>query len=198
VKKLARYTGLSEKYIEHTNLRINIHRFCKELLRDEFLTVGRLDSRYTGFDRDAAGETHEIDPAMAATLGPYGSTMNDYLRRELEFDLDVPYEIIKSLYETWKYDTFSNQYVNMAENLRKAFQYHPGLKVIVCNGYFDLATPYLATEYTFDHIELPAEQQKNISMTYYEAGHMMYLHIPSLEKLKKDLQAFVQNAVPAG
>ena len=193
-KKLARYSGLSEDYLERSNLRINIHRFCKELRRDEGLVVGRLDSRYTGFDRDAAGEYYELDPSHTASLGAYSGAMNDYLRRSLEFDLDVPYEILTSLYQTWKYDTFQNQYVNTAEHLRKGFQYHPGLKVIVLNGYFDLATPYLATQYTFDHIELPPEQRKNISMKYYEAGHMMYLHIPSLKQLKKDLEEFIRSS----
>ncbi len=196
-KKLARYTGLSEEYIERTNLRINIHRFCKELLREQGLTIGRLDSRYTGFDRDAVGETHEIDPSYSAILGPYSSAMYDYLVRELDFDLEIPYEVLKSLYESWKYEPYQNQYVNTGENLRNAFQLHPGLRVIVCNGFFDLATPYLATQYTFDHIELPEQQRSQIQMTYYEAGHMMYLHIPSLGQLRTDLVQFIRESLPA-
>lgn len=195
IKKLARYSGLSEDYIDRTNLRINIHRFCKELRRDEGITVGRLDSRYIGTDRDSVGDMPEVDPSYAAILGPYTSTLNDYLRSDLEFELDLPYEILTSLYMTWKYETHQNQYVNVAETLRKAFQLNPALKVIVANGYYDLATPYKATEYTFSHIELPPEQRSNISMTYYEAGHMMYLHIPSLKKLKKDLDTFIDSAV---
>jgi carboxypeptidase C (cathepsin A) len=195
VKKLARYSGLSEDYIDRTNLRINIHRFCKELRRDEGITIGRLDTRYTGIDRDSAGEFNEMDPSYAAILGPYTSTMNDYLRSELEFELDVPYEILKSLYMNWNYDTYQNHYVNVGETLRQGFQLNPDMKVIVCNGYYDLATPYKATEYTFNHIELPKEQRANVSMEYYEAGHMMYLHIPSLKKLKKDLDSFIAGAV---
>jgi carboxypeptidase C (cathepsin A) len=194
INKLVRLTGLTRQYIERTNLRINIHRYCKELLRDQGITIGRLDSRHKGFDRDAAGETHEIDPSYAATLGSFTATMYDYLRRDLGYETDLPYEILKSLYQSWKYDNYQNQYVNTAEDLRRGFQLHPGLKVIVCNGYFDLATPFLATEYTFKHIPLPREQQENIEMKYYSAGHMMYLHKPSLEKLSEDLHQFIKKA----
>jgi carboxypeptidase C (cathepsin A) len=192
--KLARYTGLSVDYILRTDLRIHIHRFCKELRRDEGLVVGRLDSRITGFDRDSAGELPEADPSYSAIHGPYGSALNDYVRRELDFEFDLPYEILAPIYLNWKYGEYENRYLNVAENLRQAFQLHPALKVIVCNGYFDMATPYLATEYTFDHIELPAEQRRNISMAYYQAGHMMYIHRPSLEKLKGDLAGFIDSA----
>jgi len=195
IHQLMRLTGLSRQYIEGTNLRINIHRFCKELLRDQGVTIGRLDSRYKGFDRDTVGETHEIDPSYAAILGPYTATMYDYLRRELNYETDLPYEILKSLYQSWKYENYQNQYVNTAEDLRLGFQLHPGLKAIVCNGYFDLATPFLATEYTFNHIPLPKEQQENIKMTYYEAGHMMYSHKPSLKKLSEDLHTFINNSI---
>ncbi len=194
-EKLARLTGLSEDYIKRTDLRINIHRFCKELLRDESVTIGRLDSRFKGFDRDAVGETHELDPSYAAILGPYTATMYDYLRRVLEYETDLPYEILKSLYQSWKFENYQNHYVNTAEDLRRGFQLHPGLKVIVCNGYYDLATPFLATEYTFKHIQLPEAQQNNIRMTYYPSGHMMYLHQPSLAQLSKDLHGFIQEAI---
>ena len=195
IDMLSRLTGLSKTYIEGTNLRINIHRFCKELLRDEGLTIGRLDSRYQGFDRDDVGEIHEIDPSYAAILGPYTATMYDYLRKDLGYETDLPYEILKSLYQSWKFENYQNHYVNTGKDLRLGFQLHPGLKVIVCNGYFDLATPFLATEYTFKHIPLPEEQQKNIQMTYYEAGHMMYLHKPSLRELSTDLRRFIEEAL---
>jgi len=195
INQLVHLTGLSKQYVEGTNLRINIHRFCKELLRDEGTTIGRLDSRYKGFDRDNVGETHEIDPSYAAILGPYTAAMYHYLRRDLEYETDLPYEILKSLYESWKYENYQNHYVNTAKDLRLGFQLHPDLKVIVCNGYFDLATPMLATEYTFKHIPLPETQQKNIKMTYYEAGHMIYLHKPSLKQLTNDLHTFIADAI---
>lgn len=194
VNKLIRLTGLSKQYIDGTNLRINIHRFCKELLRDQGVTIGRLDSRFKGFDRDAVGEIHEFDPSYAAILGPYTATMYDYLRRDLGYETDLPYEILKSLYQSWKYEDYQNQYVNTAEDLRRGFQLHPGLRVLVCNGYYDLATPFLATEYTFNHIPLPKEQQDHIKMMYYESGHMMYLHKPSLQKISKDLHQFIEDS----
>ncbi len=191
ITKLSRLTGLSFDYIVGSNLRIRIDRFCKELLRNSGHTIGRLDSRYKGFDIDRVGEKFEFDPSYAATLGPYTATMYDYIRNDLGYETDLPYEILKSLYQTWKFDVYQNQYVNTAHDLRQAFQLQPGLKVIVCNGYFDLATPFLATEYTFNHISLPKAQQENVKMTYYQAGHMMYLHIPSLTQLSKDLLQFI-------
>ncbi len=194
IEKLAYFTGLSKDYIDRTNLRINIHRFTKELRRSEGITVGRLDSRYTGFDKDGVGEYYEGDPSYNAILGPYTATLYDYVRRELGVELDRHYEILQSLYQTWKYDKHQNQFVNTGEQLRTAFQLNPALKVIVCNGYFDLATPYFATRYTFDHIELPAKLQKNIQMTYYRSGHMMYTHKPSLEQVTKDLKKFIRQA----
>jgi len=193
-RQLARFTGLSVEYIHQTNLRIDIHRFCRELRRKDGLTVGRLDSRYTGFSRDDAAEVSESDPSYNAILGPYTATLYDYLRGALKFELDRHYEILSNLYETWKYDTYQNQYVNTAENLRIAFQLNPALKVIVCNGYFDLATPYFATEYTFNHIELPETQRKNIRMAYYESGHMMYAKKKSLIQVTQDLKQFIEDA----
>ncbi len=194
VNKLYNYTGLTKEYIERTDLRINIHRFCKELRRDESLTVGRIDSRYTGYDRDAAGEYPERDPSMGATGGAYSATLKDYVRRELGFEMDIPYNILANLYRDWKYDRCENQYVNMAEELRKTMVTNPFMKIFVANGYYDLATPYFATEYTFNHLGIPAELQGNISMGYYESGHMMYVHMPSLVKIKNDLAEFVDQA----
>ncbi len=195
-QKLARYTGLSPEYVARTNLRINIHRFCKELLREQRRTVGRLDTRYIGIDRDAAGEYFEGDPSYAAILGAYTSTFNDYIRRDLEFESDLPYEILSfKVFPAWQYAQNQNSFVNVAETLRKAMTMNPALKVHVANGYYDLATPYLATRYTFEHLELDSSLQGNISMSFYEAGHMMYVHLPSLAKMKETLVAFLQDAL---
>ena len=197
VEKLARYTGLSPAFIERANLRITIYRFVKELLRDQGRTVGRIDSRFTGADRDAAGELFEYDPSMAVTLGAYSAALNAYVRRELEYASDLPYEILANLYENWGYDKHQNQFLNVAETLRSAMNKNRFLKVFVANGYYDLATPYYATEYTFNHLGIDAELQRNISMAYYDAGHMMYIHEPSLARLKQDLAGFVDATLGA-
>jgi carboxypeptidase C (cathepsin A) len=196
IAKLARYTGLSPEYIEKTNSRIEIFRFTKELLREQGLTVGRLDTRFTGIDKDTAGETFEFDPSYAAIQGPYTAVLNDYLRRDLAFEFDIPYEILKGLYQNWSYSDFENKFVDVAETLRQAMSINPHLKILVANGYYDLATPYLATRYTFNHLGLDASLEQNYEMTYYEAGHMMYVHQPSMAQLKEDLARFVETAVP--
>ena len=193
--RLARYTGLSVEYIERTDLRINIFRFTKELLRGQAKTVGRLDSRFKGVDRDAAGETFEFDPSMAAIMGPYTAMFNDYVRSELKFESDLPYEILTEKVSPWSYAQHENMYVNVAETLRKAISTNPHLRVFVANGYFDLATPYFATEYTFNHLGLDPDLRQNIGMGYYDAGHMMYVHRPSLERLTKDITAFIETTL---
>jgi carboxypeptidase C (cathepsin A) len=194
-QELARLTGLSLSYVEGTNLRINIHRFVKELLRDQRRTVGRLDSRFKGIDRDAVGEAHEYDPSLTNVLGPYAAAFNDYVRRALKFESDLPYEILNSKVWPWRFD-HDNQYIQVGETLRHAMTLNPFLKVFVANGYYDLATPHFATEYTFNHLGLDPDLQANITMHDYEAGHMMYVHLPSLAQLHADLSAFVQSAVP--
>jgi carboxypeptidase C (cathepsin A) len=196
IQRLACYSGLTTDYIDRTDLRINIFRFTKELLRSECQTVGRLDSRFKGVDRDAAGELFEFDPSMAAIMGPYTAALNDYVRSELGFESDLPYEILNPRVNPWNYDQYENQYVNVAETLRHAMTTNPFLRVFVANGYYDLATPFFATEYTFNHLGLDVNLQKNISMSYYEAGHMMYVHQPSLNQLNQDLTRFIKTALP--
>jgi carboxypeptidase C (cathepsin A) len=195
-QKLARYTGLSLDYIERTGLRINIFRFVKELLRRERRTVGRLDSRFTGIDRDAAGESFEYDPSYTNILGPYTSMFNHYVRSILNFESDLPYEILNPRVWPWSYAEHENRFVEVAETLRKAATINPFMRIFVANGYFDLATPYFATRYTFNHLSLDPALQGSISMADYEAGHMMYIHLPSLEKLKADLANFIQSSLP--
>ncbi len=196
IETLAGYTGLSEDYLDRVDIRIEIMRFIKELLRDRRRTVGRLDGRFTGIDRDSGGETSEFDPSMAAIMGPYSAALNDYVRSELNYESDLPYEILNFRTNmAWSYADHENRYVEVTESLRKAICGNPHLKVFVANGYFDLATPYFATEYTFSHLGLDPSLQANISMGYYEAGHMMYVHEESLARLKTDLAAFIKNAL---
>ena len=193
--RVARYTGLSPEYVERTNLRINISRFVKELMRDQRQTVGRLDSRFKGIDRDAAGERYDYDPSYAAIQGPYTGALGAYLRGDLGYENDIPYEILTDRVRPWSYAEFENRYVNTAEDLREAMTQNPNLRVFVASGYYDLATPYFATEYTFDHLAFDPGYTSRVTTEYYEAGHMMYVHIPSLEKLKRDLDAFLSASV---
>lgn len=196
-ERLARYTGLSAEYVARANLRVQIFRFTKELLRDQRRTVGRLDSRFVGVDRDATGEMFEHDPSMSAIHGLYATTFNDYICRALRFDSDLPYEILANLFRTWEYSNSQNQFLNVAETLRQAMSQNPFLRIHVANGYYDLATPYFATTYTFNHLEIDPALQENISMSFYEAGHMMYVHPPSLVQVKAALAAFIQQAADA-
>ena len=194
INKLAHYSGLKKEYIDRTDLRIEIRKFCKELLRDEGKTVGRLDSRFSGIDKSGVTENFEFDPAMAAITGPYTAVFNDYIAKELKYQSDKPYEVLSyEVFGNWTWGK-ENQYVDVSETLRKAISMNPHLKVHVTNGYFDLATPFLATEYTFQHMGLNTDLQENISMSYYDAGHMMYLHKPSLIKLKEKLSKFISEA----
>ncbi len=194
LEKLARYTGLSSDYLERSNLRVPDSRFFKELLRSRGRTVGRLDSRFLGIDRDTLGESAENDPSYTNIIGPYTAAFYDYIRRELNFEKDAPYEILNVQVWPWSYADHENQHVYVAETLRKAMTINPHLKVFVANGYYDLATPYFATEYVFNHLGLDESLRGNLSMAYYEAGHMMYIHLPALEQLKKDLAEFIENA----
>ena len=194
-QKLSRLTGLSAQYIERSNLRIEIQKFDKELLRDQRRTVGRLDGRFTGIDEDAAGAKPEYDPSLAAIVGPFTATFNDYVRGDLKFESDLFYEYLTGRVQPWSFEAYQNRYVNVAEALRSAMTQNPFLRVFVGKGYYDLATPFFAAEYTFDHLSLDESLRGHLSGGYYESGHMMYVHLPSLAKLKQDLAQFIQTSV---
>ena len=197
MQKVARLTGLSPDYIDRTNLRIEIQRFTKELLRSERRTVGRIDARFTGIDRDAAGERPEFDPSIAAIIGPYSGMLNNYVRNDLKFDSDLPYEVLTGRVRPWNYAPYENRCVNVAETLRSAMTQNLFLHVFVAKGYYDLATPFFAADYTFDHLGLDATLRGHLSGAYYEAGHMMYVHPPSLAKLKADIAQFIKYSTTA-
>ena len=156
--------------------------------------MGRYDSRFTGFDRDAAGDRFEYDPSGAIIDGPFAAAFNDYVRLVLDFQSDLPYEVLTGRVRPWSYDDFENRYVHSTDTLRQAMTVNPALKVFVANGYYDLATPYLATEYSFDHLQLERPLRENISMGYYEAGHMMYNDAESRMKLRDDVVKFYKEA----
>jgi carboxypeptidase C (cathepsin A) len=194
-KKLARLTGLSEKYVSECNLRIDISRFTKQLLRGERRSVGRFDSRIKGIDLDAAGERPDYDPSYATVQGAYTAALNQYVRGTLNYESDLPYEILTGRVQPWDYGNAKNRYLNVAPTLRQAMTRNRDLRVFVANGYYDLATPYFATDSTFDHLGVDPRLAEHVTMTYYDAGHMMYVHKSSHEKLKKDLARFYKSAI---
>jgi len=186
VKDLARFTGLSPKYIEQANLRISPQRWFKELLRDRRLTVGRLDSRFVGMDRDAAGESYEYDSSGASYNGAYVAMFQDYVRRELKWTSELYYAVSGNV-RPW--DRTGD--IGVAEVLRGAMTQQTYLKLLVICGYYDLATPFNGIETTVSHMMLEPSIRKNVSFTYYEAGHMMYIDKKSREKLHKDVVDFI-------
>jgi carboxypeptidase C (cathepsin A) len=195
-KQYAELTGLSPKYVKSARLRVSMGRFGKELLRNRDLTIGRFDSRYTGIDRDSAGEDYEYDASGAAIFGPFTAALNDYLRRDLEYKDEHVYEILTGNVQPWSYSRFEGQYVDASETLRSAMTQNSYLKLFVACGYYDLATPSYAMDYTLDHLGLAKERQQNVTVKYYAGGHMMYIYEPSLKQLRKDLEKFYQAAIP--
>ena len=183
-------TGLDPVFIEQRNLRLSGGAVQKELLRDDRVTVGRLDSRFTGRDADASGTGTEFDPSYAAIQGPYTATLNDYVRRELGFSSDIPYEILTGRVRPWDYSRYENRYVDVAGRLRAAMVQNPDLRVFNAAGYYDMATPHFAADWVINHLELEPDFQDHVTRTYYPAGHMMYVHDESRKALDRDLEAF--------
>jgi carboxypeptidase C (cathepsin A) len=194
VDKLARYTGLDKRYVDETDLRIEIQRFCKELLRSEKRTVGRLDARFKGIDANAATDTPDFDPSMAAIRPPYTAAFNDYVRRTLGFKSDLHYYILGGGFTSWDFP--EGQFPDTSEALRSAFSKNPAMKLFVASGHYDLATPFFATEYTLAHLDLDPTQRSRIVTHEYEAGHMMYIDVNELARLKKDVADFIAGALP--
>jgi carboxypeptidase C (cathepsin A) len=194
-EKLARYTGLSKEFVLQAKLRISMQRFAKELLRGRGRMVGRYDSRYQGIDADDAGETPEYDASAAAFFGPFTAAINDYLHNDLKVEDESVYEILSDKVRPWSYGRFSSRFPDASDTLRQSMASNPFLKLFVASGYFDLATPPTTVKYSVEHLRLPAELQKNIDHKFYEGGHMMYVHEPSMEKLRKDVEAFYEKAL---
>jgi carboxypeptidase C (cathepsin A) len=194
--EVARLTGLPESYVLECNLRISEPRFTKELLREERKTIGRYDSRLEGEDIDAAGDRPEYDPSYASVQGVYTAMFNSYVRNDLKYDSDLPYQVLTDKVQPWSYDHFQNRYVNVADMLRQAMTQNPSLKVMIANGYYDLATPFFATEYTVNHIGLEPALSDHISLTYCDAGHMLYTKQSCLDSLHGAMAEFYQKALP--
>jgi carboxypeptidase C (cathepsin A) len=186
VADLARFTGLSTKFIEEANLRVSPFRWFKELERDKRRTIGRLDSRFEGMDVDAAGERNEYDPSEASYEGAFVATFHDYVRRELKWESDAYYTVSANV-RPW--DQTGN--TEVAEVLRAAMTQQTYLKVLVLCGYYDVATPFNGIENTFAHMNLEPPVRKNVSFAYYEGGHMMYIDEKEHHKLHKDIDDFI-------
>jgi carboxypeptidase C (cathepsin A) len=195
IEKLARLTGLERAYLDRADLRVDIFHFCKELLRDQRRTVGRIDSRYKGIDDSAIGDTPEYDPSIAATRPPYTATFNQYVRSELNYKTDLPYYILGGGIGPWDWGSARAGFPDVSGALRAAFAKNPDMKLFVASGHFDLATPYFATAYTLDHLGLEPEERARVTTREYEAGHMMYVDTGELAKLKQDVSAFLTAAL---
>ncbi len=198
VDKLNRYTGISKEVIEWSNLRLDVRTFTHFLLADQRLRVGRLDGRFKGPDPQGFMNTQSYDPSGAEIGPPFTSVFNDYVRRELNYKVDMPYYVSgqqSGLFQ-WSYSAPSGQRRRppareTATGLREAMVKNRYLKILNMEGYYDLATPYLAARYTLDHLDLPPELRENISYAQYESGHMVYLDSKSHAKMKQDFSNFI-------
>ncbi|WP_332770893.1 S10 family peptidase, partial [Phenylobacterium sp.] len=190
--KLARFTGLSETFLDHADLRVTTGRFYKELLRDRGLTVGRLDSRYTGVDYDSAGEQPDNDPSFYGIDGAYTAAINAYVRGDLKLKMDREYVTIGPV-GPWDWrlggDRDLDAYLNVTPYIAKAMRENSSLRVFVGQGWYDFATPFFGAEYALSRTGVPADR---ISFHYYDAGHMMYVRDADLAKLSTDIRAFIR------
>ncbi len=197
---LQRFTGISADYWERANLRIDESRFAKELLRDRRKTVGRIDSRFVGDALNHIGERFSYDPFFPAVGPAFVAAFNDYYREVLGVKTDMTYVTSAGLWRDWGQEhrhpgPVGKQPVsNTAVDLAYAMTQNPNMRLLIQQGYYDLATPMGATRYFLDHMDLPDSLRENITEAYYEAGHMMYLHRPSMKKYRKDLAAFIRAA----
>jgi carboxypeptidase C (cathepsin A) len=194
VTQVAALTGLSEDYVDRVNLRPEHVRFFTELLRSERRTVGRIDGRFTGWETDYGKEHWTSDPSINAITGPYAAALNHYVRGELGYHSDLPYEVLTSRVQPWSFKEFEAAHLYVADKLAAAMRTNPHLRVHVACGYHDGATPYYAAEHTFAHLAIPPQLAANVEFRYFEAGHMMYLHEPSRLAQSQQLGRFVTAA----
>jgi carboxypeptidase C (cathepsin A) len=189
VEDIAHFTALSPRYVDQSNLRVSSFRWFRELQRDKRLTTGRLDSRFTGMEVDAAGERPDYDPSEASYEGAYVATFHDYVRRDLKWESDMFYTVSANV-RPW--DQTGN--TEVAEVLRAAMTQQTYLKVLVVAGYYDVATPFNGIEQTISHMHLEPSVRKNVSFAYYEGGHMMYVDEKEHHKLHKDVDEFINSS----
>ncbi|HXS50649.1 MAG TPA: peptidase S10 [Sphingomicrobium sp.] len=202
-QQMSALTGLSPQFIEENNLRVDLSAFRKELLRDQRLTVGRYDSRYTGVDPSAGGDSPDFDASDVAISGAFVGTLQSYLAHDLGYTTDMPYRLSASDADGFKWDfkhkapgvRFTLNDPNTALDLSAAMRTNPYLKVLSLNGWYDMATPFFGTEYDLDHMMLEPAQQKNLEFRYYPSGHMVYLNPEALHLMRLDVQNFIEQAV---
>jgi carboxypeptidase C (cathepsin A) len=200
-RRLSYFTGLSEDYLLKAHLRVTLGQFNVELLRDRGLTAGRIDARFTGYTRDLLSETAQGDPEGPAVGGAFTALLNQYNRDELKFGMNEEYHNTSGGNGTWNWTRNGRGgrggfpgAPNVQGDLAQAMITNPRLLVEVENGYFDMATPFFATEFTMDHLALPDALRGHVQNKYYEAGHMMYLNDASRVKLHNNIAAFVDHA----
>ncbi len=194
IDKLVRYTGLDAHYLEETNLRWDVSHFARQLMRDEHETIGRYDGRLMGPSSLNTGETSEYDPSSTLITPPFTAIFTNYIRTELGFKTDMFYYPSGGV-QPWDYQV-QNGFGDTTSLLRNAMVRNPYMKVMIAAGYFDLATPYYAVEYTFNHMGLSPQMHKNITWDFYQAGHMLYIDSDSHAKLKHDFSEFLTSALP--
>ncbi len=194
VDKLVRYTGLDANYIEQSNLRYDVSHFTRQLLHGENETIGRYDGRLTGASALNTGEVSEFDPSSTEITPPFTAVFTNYIRTELNYKTDMYYYPSGGI-QPWDWGV-QNGFGDTTAQLKNALTKNPYMKVLVAAGYYDLATPFYAVDYTFNHMGLNADMHKRISWAYYEAGHMLYIDADSHAKLHHDVAAFVSSALP--